>query len=325
VPLVVALAGGVGGAKLALGLQLVLASGDLAVVVNTGDDEEFHGLLVCPDHDTVLYTLAGLADRERGWGLAGETWAAAGQLERLGEPTWFQLGDRDLALHVHRTRRLRDGERLTTIALTVAARLGVATRILPMSDAPVRTRVRTADGWLAFQEWFVRLHQEPAVLEVAFDGVFDGALEVDSEGAGRAQMTPEVQAALAGADAIVICPSNPLVSIAPILAVPGIRDAIADARRRGIRVAAVSPIVGGKALRGPADRMLAALGEEVSALGVARRYIGLIDAFVIDEADAALAPAVERLGMRAVVAPSVMTDDASRAALARVVLDACLG
>jgi len=313
VPRVVALAGGVGGAKLALGLQLVLPAGDLSVVVNTGDDQEFHGLLVCPDHDTVLYTLAGLADRERGWGLAGETWAAAGQLARLGEPAWFQLGDRDLALHVHRTHRLRDGERLTTVALDVAARLGVATRILPMSDAPVRTRVRTADGWLAFQDWFVRLRSEPAVLEVAF------------EGAERAQATPEVTAALAGAEAIAICPSNPLVSIAPILAVPGVRDAIAGARARGVRMTAVSPIVGGRALRGPADRMLAALGEEVSALGVARRYTGLVDALVIDVVDAALAPAIERLGIRAVVAPCVMTDDASRAALARVVLGACLG
>ena len=311
-PRVVALAGGVGGARLAHGLQLVVAPGDLAVVVNTGDDAEFHGLLVCPDHDTVLYTLAGLADRERGWGLAGETWAAAGQLARLGEPTWFQLGDRDLALHVHRTRRLRAGERPTTIALDVAARLGVATRILPMADEPVRTRVRTADGWLAFQDWFVQLRAEPPVLEVAFDGV------------ERARVTPEAEAAFSGADAIVICPSNPLVSIAPILAVPGIRDAIGAARGRGIRVAAVSPIVGGRALRGPADRMLAALGEEVSALGVARRYIGLVDAFVIDEADAALAPAIERLGLDAIVAPSVMTDDASRAALARVVLNACL-
>jgi LPPG:FO 2-phospho-L-lactate transferase len=310
-PRVVALAGGVGGAKLALGLQLVVAPGDLSVVVNTGDDQEFHGLLVCPDHDTVLYTLAGLADRERGWGLAGETWAAADQLARLGEPTWFAIGDRDLALHVHRTRRARDGERLTLIALDVAARLGVASRILPMADEPVRTRVRTPDGWLPFQDWFVRLGNEPAVLEVAI------------EGAERARMTPEVEGALAAADAIVICPSNPLVSIAPILAVPGIRDAIGDARRRGTRVAAVSPIVGGRALRGPADRMLAALGEEVSALGVARRYVGLADAFVIDRADAALAPDVERLGMRAVVAESVMTDDASRAALARAVLEAC--
>jgi LPPG:FO 2-phospho-L-lactate transferase len=310
-PRVVALAGGVGGAKLALGLQLVVAPGDLSVVVNTGDDQEFHGLLVCPDHDTVLYTLAGLADRERGWGLAGETWAAADQLARLGEPTWFAIGDRDLALHVHRTRRARDGERLTLIALDVAARLGVASRILPMADEPVRTRVRTPDGWLPFQDWFVRLGNEPAVLEVAI------------EGAERARMTPEVEGALAAADAIVICPSNPLVSIAPILAVPGIRDAIGDARRRATRVTAVSPIVGGRALRGPADRMLATLGEEVSALGVARRYVGLADAFVIDRADAALAPDVERLGMRAVVAESVMTDDASRAALARAVLEAC--
>ena len=312
-PCVVALAGGVGGARLAHGLQLAVAPGDLTVVVNTGDDAEFHGLLVCPDHDTVLYTLAGLADRERGWGRAGETWAAAGQLARLGEPTWFQLGDRDLALHVHRTRRLREGVRPTTIALDVAARLDVATRILPMADEPVRTRVRTADGWLAFQDWFVRLRADPPVLEVAFDGV------------ERARVTPEAEAAFARADAIVICPSNPLVSIAPILAVPGIRDAIGAARGRGVRVAAVSPIVGGKALRGPADRMLAALGEEVSALGVARRYVGLVDVLVIDEADASLAPAVERLGLDAIVAPSVMSDDASREALARVVLDACLG
>jgi LPPG:FO 2-phospho-L-lactate transferase len=310
-PRVVALAGGVGGAKLALGLQLVVAPGDLAVVVNTGDDAEFHGLLVCPDHDTVLYTLAGLADRERGWGLAGETWAAATQLGRLGEPTWFQLGDRDLALHVHRSRRLREGDRLTTVALDVAARLGVPSRILPMADEPVRTRVRTPDGWLPFQDWFVRLHNEPPALEIALDGV------------DQARMTPEVEEALAEADAIVICPSNPLVSIGPILAVPGIRDALAEARRGGTRVAAVSPIVGGRALRGPADRMLAALGEEVSPLGVARRYVGLVDVFVIDEADAARARAVDALGMRAVVAPSVMTDDASRAALARAVLDAC--
>jgi len=311
-PRVVALAGGVGGAKLALGLQLVVAPGDLSVVVNTGDDQEFHGLLVCPDLDTVLYTLAGLADRERGWGLAGETWAAAAQFARLGEPTWFQLGDRDLALHVHRSRRVRAGERLTTVALDVAARLGVASRILPMADEPVRTRVRTPDGWLNFQDWFVRLRHEPAVLEVALDG------------AEEARMTPEIEGAVVDADAIVICPSNPLVSIGPILAVPGIRGAIGESRRGGTRVAAVSPIVGGRALRGPADRMLATLGEEVSALGVARRYVGLVDAFVMDQADAALARDVERLGMRAIVTRSVMTDDASRAALARVVLDACL-
>ncbi len=311
-PRVVALAGGVGGAKLAYGLARVLAPGDLSVIVNTGDDAEFHGLQVWPDHDTVLYTLAGLADRERGWGRAGETWAAAEELARLGEPAWFRLGDRDLALHVHRSRRLREGERPTAIALDVAARLGVRTRLLPMADTPVRTRVRTAEGWLAFQDWFARLHAEPAVLEVAFDGL------------ERARSTPEIDEALAAANAIVICPSNPLVSIAPILSVGGMRDGIAAARRRGVRVAAVSPIVGGRALRGPADRMLAALGEEVSAVGVARRYIDLVDVFVVDEADAALVPAVERLGMRAVVTATVMTDDASRASLARTVLDACL-
>jgi LPPG:FO 2-phospho-L-lactate transferase len=312
VPRVVALAGGVGGAKLAHGLALVLAPADLSVIVNTGDDAEFNGLQVWPDHDTVLYTLAGLADRERGWGRAGETWAAAEELGRLGEPTWFQLGDRDLALHVHRTRRLREGERPTAIALDVAARLGVPTRLLPMADEPVRTRVRTDAGWLAFQDWFVRLHAEPAVSEVNFEGV------------DRARTTPEVDEALAAAEAIVICPSNPIVSIAPILAIPGLRDAIGAARRRGVRVAAVSPIVGGRALRGPADRMLAALGEEVSAVGVARRYAGLVDAFVVDETDAALAPAVERLGMVTVVAATVMTDNASRASLARAVLGACL-
>ena len=259
----------------------MLPPGDLSVVVNSGDDEEFHGLLVCADHDTVLYTLAGLADRERGWGLAGETWAAAARLAELGEPTWFQLGDRDLALQVHRAHRLRAGERLTVIALDLAERLGIRTRILPMSDMPVRTRLRTVDGWLGFQDWFVRLRHEPAVLETRFEGI------------EAARTTPEVEAAFAAADAIVICPSNPLVSIAPILAVAGVREAIAGARARGVRVAAVSPIVGGAALRGPADRMLAASGEEVSAVGVARRYAGLVDAFVLDTLDASLAPAVE--------------------------------
>ncbi|HSW41287.1 MAG TPA: 2-phospho-L-lactate transferase CofD family protein, partial [Patescibacteria group bacterium] len=206
-PRVVALAGGVGGAKLAHGLAAVLAPGQLTVVVNTADDEEFHGLLVCPDHDTVLYTLAGLADREQGWGLAGETWAATGMLERFGEPTWFRLGDRDLALHVHRTRRVREGVRLTEVNRAVQRALGVATPILPMADEPVRTRVRTPAGWLPFQEYFVRLHQAPDVLEVAFAGV------------QAARPTPEVAAALAEAEAVVLCPSNPFVSIGPILAV----------------------------------------------------------------------------------------------------------
>jgi LPPG:FO 2-phospho-L-lactate transferase len=304
VPRVVALAGGVGGARLADGLQQVLAPDELTVIVNTADDDEFHGLLVCPDHDTVLYTLAGLADRERGWGLAGETFSAADVLARLGEPTWFRLGDRDLALHVHRTRRLREGFRLTEVNRGIGLALGVATPILPMADEPVRTRVRTPDGWLAFQDYFVRLHQAPEVLEVAFAGI-DGA-----------SATPEVVAALEGAEAIVLCPSNPFVSIAPILAVPGIDALLAAARARGVRVVAVSPLVGGRALKGPADRMAASLGVESSATGIARGYLGLVDALLIDDVDAAEAPVIAALGVEPVIGPTVMTDGASRAALA---------
>jgi LPPG:FO 2-phospho-L-lactate transferase len=303
-PNVVALAGGVGGAKLVHGLAAVLAPGELTVIVNTADDEEFHGLLVCPDHDTVLYTLAGLADRERGWGLAGETWGAAEMLARLGEPTWFALGDRDLGLHVHRTRRIRLGERLTAVNRAIQEALGVATPILPMTDDPVRTMVRTPAGWLPFQDYFVRLHQEPDVLEVTFAGI------------ELARPSPEVLAALEAAEAIVICPSNPFVSVGPILAVPGMRDLLAAARARGVRVAAVSPFVAGRALKGPADRMAVSLGGEAGGAGVARAYAGLLDALLIDGADAAEAPAIAALGVEPVVGPTVMTDDVSRAALA---------
>jgi len=304
VPRVVALAGGVGGAKLAHGLASVLPAGDLTVIVNTGDDEEFHGLLVCPDHDTVLYTLADLADRERGWGLAGETWAAAGMLERLGEQGWFRLGDNDLALHVHRTRRLREGVRLTVVNRDIQRAFGVTTTILPMADEPVRTRVRTPDGWLPFQEYFVRLRQAPDVLEVAFSGI------------EAARPTPEVAAALEAAEAIVLCPSNPFVSIAPILAVPGMRALLDAVGRRGVRVAAVSPLVGGRALRGPADRMAASLGGEASATGIARHYAGLVDALLVDDVDAAEASTIASLGIEPVVGPTIMVDDASRALLA---------
>ncbi len=307
---VVALAGGVGGARLAHGLQLVVPPGELAVVVNTGDDDEFHGLLVCPDHDTVLYTLAGVADRARGWGRADETWAAADELARLGEPGWFRIGDRDLALHVHRTRRLRAGERLTEVSEAVRRSFEVPTAILPMADEPVRTRVRTAEGWLAFQDYFVRQRQAPDVLEVAFDGI------------AAARPTPEVRAAIEAAGAIVFCPSNPFVSVGPILAVPGTRALLDEARQRGVRVVAVSPIVGGRAIKGPADRMLVSLGGEASATGVARVYAGLIDALLIDDVDDAEAPGIAALGVEPVVCPTVMTDDASRAALARQALAA---
>ncbi len=307
---VVALAGGVGGAKLAHGLQQVLAPGELTVVVNTADDVERHGLLVCPDHDTVLYTLAGLADRERGWGLAGETWSALDQLGRLGEETWFALGDRDLALHIVRTARVRAGARLTEVALDVGARLGVPSRILPATDDRLRTRVRTPDGWLDFQDYFVRLRSRPTVLEVAIDG------------AAEARPSPEVLDALAGTERIVICPSNPAVSIGPILAIAGMRAALEAVRRRGVPIVAVSPIVAGRALRGPADRMLVSLGGQASVVEIARRYAGLAEVLLIDEADADLAGAVASAGVRPVVAQTVMTDDAGRAALARVTLAA---
>jgi LPPG:FO 2-phospho-L-lactate transferase len=299
---IVALAGGVGGARLADGLQALLGV-DLAVVVNTGDDCERHGLLVMPDHDTVLYNLAGMEQAALGWGIEGDTHTAMDQLGRYGEETWFALGDRDLALHVARTARLRAGGRLTEVCLGLQRALGIAARILPMADGPVRTEVRTNDGWLEFQEYFVHRRQGPDVLEVRFAGI------------ESASVTPEAGEALGAADAIVICPSNPIVSVAPILAVPGMRAAIVAARIRGVPVVAVSPIIGGHALKGPADRMLTSLGHESTALGVARLYAGLADAFVLDTIDAGLAVEVEALGLRAIVTDTVMRDDAARARL----------
>ncbi|HEX7498271.1 MAG TPA: 2-phospho-L-lactate transferase [Candidatus Limnocylindrales bacterium] len=311
---VVCLAGGVGGAKLAEGLQQIVAPGELTVVVNTGDDLERHGLTVCPDHDTVLYTLAGIADPSQGWGIAGETFEVAAQLGRLGEETWFRLGDRDIATHIFRTERLRSGARPTEVARELAERLGVRTRILPMTDDTVRTRVRTDAGWLDFQDYFVRLHQEPEVREVRFEGI-------DSS-----EVTPEVREAIHAADVIVVAPSNPIVSVGPILAVPGLLAEIGAARGRGVPAVGVSGIVGGKALRGPADRMLSSLGDEPSALGVARRYAaGLLDMFVIDRADASLADAIRGLGLDVVVADTIMTDATSRACLARVMVAAATG
>lgn len=304
---VVALAGGVGGAKLAHGLQSHL--GDrLTVVVNTADDTLRHGLLVMPDHDTVMYTLAGLANREQGWGLEGETFAASEMLERYGEETWFRLGDRDLATHVARTHRLGAGGRLTEVCLQLQRSLAVPARILPMTDDPVRTEVRSDEGWLEFQEYFVRLHQQPEVREVRF------------RGAEAATASPEVLEAIGSASVIVVAPSNPIVSVGPILAVPGIVDALAAARGRRVPVVAVSGIVGGKALKGPADRMLASLGHEVSALGVARLYAAWVDTFVLDSTDAALGPAIEALGMRVVTTDTIMSDDAARARLGKEIL-----
>jgi LPPG:FO 2-phospho-L-lactate transferase len=304
---IVALAGGVGGARLAHGLQAHLGP-RLSVVVNTADDAERHGLLVMPDHDTVMYTLADIDNREWGWGIAGETFAAAEMLERYSEETWFRLGDRDLATHIVRTARLGRGERLTDVCRHLQRSLGLGAEILPMTDEPVRTEVRTDDGWLDFQEYFVHRRHEPTVHEVRFRGL------------ERARTTPEVGAALGAATAVVICPSNPIVSVGPILGVPGLRAALDAARRRGASVVAVSPIVGGRALKGPADRMLESLGHEPSALGVARIYRDLVDTFVLDRVDAALAPDVEALGIAPIVTDTIMSDDPARARLAAEVL-----
>lgn len=303
---VVELAGGVGGARLGHGLQSILGSA-LSVVVNTGDDLERHGLLVCPDHDTVLYTLAGI-EGPFGWGIAGDTSATMAQLEAYGEETWFGLGDRDLAAHVVRTARIRAGTSLTAANLGLQRALGLAATILPMTDESVRTEVRTGEGWLEFQEYFVHRQQEPAVLEVRFRGIETAA------------PTAAVRLALDAAQAIVIAPSNPIVSVGPILALAGLRETIERARAAGTPVVAVSGIVGGRALKGPADRMLASLGHEPSALGVARLYAGLATGFVLDPVDAHYVPEIERLGLRTLVVDTIMVDDASRARVAADVL-----
>jgi LPPG:FO 2-phospho-L-lactate transferase len=308
VPRVVELAGGVGGAKLADGLQAVVGP-DLTVVVNSGDDLERHGLQIWPDHDTVAYTLAGLDDEERGWGLADESWTVIETLAARGEDAWFRLGDRDLATHLVRTERLGRGERPTDVARVLAASLRIPATILPMTDDAVRTEVRTPDGWLDFQEYFVHRRQAPEVLEVRFRGI------------EAAYITPEATAAIEAADIVVIAPSNPIVSTGPILALPGTREALVAAAKRGTPIVAVSGIVGGRALRGPADRMLTSLGHEPTALGVARIYAGIADRFVLDVVDRALAPEIEALDMRALVTDTVMTDDAARARLAGAVLE----
>ena len=304
---VVELAGGVGGAKLAFGLQAEVGS-ELTVVVNTGDDTERHGLAVSPDLDTVMYTLAGLDDRDQGWGLRDETYAAAGRLAVFGEETWFRLGDRDLATHIVRTARLRAGVRLVEVTLELSRSLGVTATILPMTEDRVRTEVRCADGWLEFQEYFVHRHQAPEVDEVRFVGL------------ERAEAPARVRGEIGFADVIVIAPSNPIVSVAPILGVRDMRDLIATARRGGTPVVAVSPIVGGRAIKGPADRMLASLGHEASALGVARILADVIDGFVLDTVDADLVPAIEALGPRVLATDTIMSDDAARVRLAQETL-----
>ncbi len=305
--MIVALAGGVGGAKLADGLAAVVGS-DLSVVVNTGDDFEHFGLAVSPDLDTVMYTLAGIANPETGWGLAGETWNFLDQATQLGGPAWFRIGDRDLATHVLRSERLRRGERLTSITADLCQRLGIQAQILPMSDMPVRTIVHTPEGPLAFQEYFVRRRCEVAITGFAFDG------------AERARPTDEMQAALqhSALAAIVICPSNPFVSIDPILAVPGVRELL---RARNVPIVAVSPIVSGAAVKGPAAKMMRELGSVVSAATVAAHYKDLAHGIVIDEADAGLAGQIEATGMAVRVLPTLMRSAMDRRNLALAFLD----
>src|SRR5437868_6712278 len=292
------LAGGTGGAKLAHGFQQVLGAGELTVIVNVADDAELFGLHVSPDLDTVLYTLAGLANVETGWGVAADTWTALDMLGRYGEPTWFRVGDADLATHVRRSRLLGEGVSLTDATRSMAEALGVRSRVLPATDDRLRTILQTDSGDLAFQDYFVRLRQEPEVRGVRFDGM------------DRARPTPDVLHAIGTAEMLVIAPSNPIVSVEPILALAGVREAILAAGRQGTPRVAVSPIVAGAALKGPADRMLATLGHEATSLGVAKLYAGLVNTFVLDEVDAALAPHVEELGIEAIVLPTVMRDDA---------------
>jgi LPPG:FO 2-phospho-L-lactate transferase len=303
---IIALSGGVGGAKLALGLSRVLPPEDLLVVVNTGDDFEHLGLSISPDIDTVAYTLAGLANREVGWGRHDETWSFMETMETLGGETWFRLGDRDVALHVERTRRLRAGESLSAVTGDLCRRMGVAPRVLPMSDDPVRTRLLTEDGWLDFQEYFVHRRCEPVVRELRFHG------------AETATAHPDFLSALAdpALQAVVICPSNPFISVEPILAIPGVRDAMVACKAP---VIAVSPIIAGRAIKGPTAKMMTELGLDATAGTVAQRYADLLDGYVIDHADMA---EVVSIDARVTLAQTLMTTMEDREGLARTVLDA---
>jgi len=298
---ILALAGGVGGAKLADGLARSLAPQDLAIAVNTGDDFEHLGLRISPDLDTVMYTLAGIANPVTGWGQTGESWAFMEALEKLGGPSWFRLGDRDLATHVERTQRLTRGDTLSAVTRALCERLGIRHGLIPMSDDPVATKVRTDEGWLDFQHYFVREQCRPALREIRYEGA-EKARPADALGRVLGSATLE---------GVVICPSNPYLSVAPILALPGVREAVRASRA----VVAVSPIVGGEAIKGPAAKIMQELGLEVSALGIARWYQGLASTLVIDRVDAALAPRIEALGMKAVVTDTIMRDAAGRTRL----------
>ena len=310
---VVALAGGVGGSRFARGLRAAAPDAHLSVVVNTGDDVTIHGLRISPDVDTVLYALSGVVDEARGWGPRGDTFRCMQALERLGGETWFRLGDLDLATHLRRTELLAAGWTPSRVTAELAARLGiVGVDILPMTDTAVETWVELRDErrWVHFQEYFVHRRSD-----VAISGV-------DVRGLELAEPAPGVVEAIESAEAIVVCPSNPFVSIGPILSVPGLRAAIATARRRGVCVAAVSPLIGGATIKGPAARMLAELGYAPTAAGVLHVYDGLVDVYLIDPLDRSFADEIAGLGARAVVADALMRGRRGEARLARVVLKA---
>ncbi|HVC03095.1 MAG TPA: 2-phospho-L-lactate transferase [Candidatus Acidoferrales bacterium] len=291
------LSGGTGGAKLATGMAAVLPAADLSIIVNTADDDEFWGLLVSPDVDAILYRLAGLFNDVSGFGVRDDTFHALDMLRTLGEDTWFQLGDRDIGVHLLRATLMRGGLRLTEAVARIATALGIGVAVLPMSDDPVRTRIRTARGEVSLQEWFVRERSLPPVLGIRFAGV------------GTARPGPEALTAVTDADAVVIGPSNPLVSVDPILAVLG-------SSLDRARVTVISPVVGGRSLKGPTVEMLRQVGEEATALGVARRYAGIAATIVIDRADAGLRESIRGLGMRVLVDDTVMVDSAGERRLA---------
>jgi len=301
---VLALAGGVGGAKLALGLARTLPPDRLTIVVNTGDDECFHGLHVSPDLDTVMYTLAGLSNPETGWGLAQETFHALEMLRRYRAETWFSLGDMDLATHIKRTQLLGEGMLLSQVTAELASCLGITQQIVPMSDQSVRTVLETDAGNLPMQQYFVKHGSQPRVLSIRY------------EGAEHALPSPAFAKALKQAAMVVICPSNPFLSLGPILSIPGVRESLAAAPNK----VAVSPIIGGAALRGPAAKIMAELGYPASCAGVARQYQGICDYFLLDQQDASLAPEIEELGMTPLVAPIIMQTDDDKVALANYVL-----
>jgi LPPG:FO 2-phospho-L-lactate transferase len=306
--MIAALAGGVGAARLLRGMVEVVPPSDITAIVNTGDDTVLHGLHIAPDLDTVMYTLADAINPETGWGLAGETWRVMESLARLGGITWFNLGDQDLATHCYRTQRLSEGATLGQVTSELARSWGLDVRLVPVSDDPLRTRLQLVDGpEVGFQEYFVRLRHDVPVSGVRF------------EGSEAARPGPGVLEALGSADVIVVCPSNPVVSIGPLLSVPGVTEQLSNRRDR---IVGISPIIAGAALKGPADRLLREMGFESSVVGVARWYAPWVGTLVVDEADAALAGAVEAEGVRCLVAPTVMSSLERSAALSRTVLDA---